>query len=65
MFEGSFLPNHLRQCPASFPPWLVKNLASFPAWVKSLACRQLPPNLYRGLYSKIVQCALDIMVRVW
>ena len=44
IFEGSFLPHSLRLCPASFPPWFPKNLVSFLAWDKSLACRQLPPN---------------------
>ena len=44
IFEGSFLPHSLRLCPASLPPWFPKNLVSFLSWVKSLACRQLPPN---------------------
>ena len=44
IFEGSFLPHSLRLCPASLPAWFPKNLVSFLAWVKSLACRQLPPN---------------------
>ena len=44
IFEGSFLSNHLGLCRASLKPWFPKNLVSFLAWVKSLACRQLPPN---------------------
>ena len=41
-FEGSFLPHYLRLCPASLPAWFPKNLLSFFAWVKSLACQQYP-----------------------
>ena len=44
IFEGSFLPHSLRLCPASLLAWFPKNLLSFFAWVKSLACQQLPPN---------------------
>ena len=44
IFEGSFLSNHLGLCRASLKPWFPKKLVSFLSWVKSLACRQLPPN---------------------
>ena len=65
IFEGSFLSNHLGLCRASLKPWLAKNLVSFLAWVKSLACRQLPLNSYRGLYSKIVQCGVVTKIGHW
>ena len=46
------------------PTLVGKNLVIFLAWVKSLACCQLPLNSYRGLYSKIVQCALCPKIEV-
>ena len=58
VFEGPFLPHHLRLCPASLPLSSRQENRNF---AKVLACCHLLQiridlTVSRGLYSKVLQC---------
>ena len=63
VFEGTFLPHHLRQCPASLPLWSKQeNMVNFMP-IKALACRHLP-QIHIVVY--IVKfCSVHCAPKVW
>ena len=58
VFEGTFLPHHLWQCPASLLLWHKQENIVNVLPTKALACPNLPQISYRGLYIKVLQCAV-------